>query len=193
MLFPSIFFIVYFLPAALLLYLACSFSRLAQNICLLALSLIFYAWGEPLHCIPLLFDILVAYGLGLLLERDRSKAYKKKITAFGVVLVIGMLFLARYGGGLLLQVGEWAGLSGLNWLSALPAPPLGVSFFSLQALAYIFDCAREKIRPERNILIIGLHIAFFPTILAGPVVRFADIAAHHGVGPAHQGDIGRAG
>ena len=188
MLFPSVLFIVYFLPTALLLYLLCSFSRQAQNLCLLALSLFFYAWGEPLHLVPLLFDILVAYGLGRMLAGEKSKEYRKKVVLLGVVLILGMLFVVRYGSAFVQQIGELAAqvevsglpfLTGLASLSNVPSltPPLGVSFFSLQALAYIFDSARGKIPPEKSIFTIGLHIAFFPTVLAGPVVRYTDIAA----------------
>ena len=174
MLFPSVLFLAYFLPAALLLYLVCSFSRLAQNVCLLAISLVFYAWGEPLHLVPLVYVILVTWGLGLLLGGNSTLAYRRRIVAVAVVLIVSMLVFMRYGTALSL---EFSGLTGLAPLVILPDPPLGLSFFSLQGLAYIFDNARGKTVPEKNILNVGLYIALFPTVLAGPVVRFADIGA----------------
>ena len=136
MLFPTILFILYFLPVALLLYLVCSFSRSAQNVCLLFISLVFYAWGEPLHLLPLLFTIAVSYGLGLLLTNDKLAAYRRKVVAAAVALIMGMLLLVRYGGWLAAQIVDLAGLRlALDFQQA----PLVVAIFSLQALSYVFD------------------------------------------------------
>lgn len=174
MLYPSILFILYFLPAALLLYLACSFSRSAQNLCLLLISLIFYAWGEPLHLLPLSFVILVSYGLGMLLTNDKLAPYRQKVVVAAVLLIMGTLLLARYAGVL---VAEVSGLAGLQLEIDFPEAPLGVAFFTLQALSYVLDVSRGKVEREKNIINVGLFIALFPTVLAGPILRYSDIAA----------------
>lgn len=174
MLFPSILFLLYFLPAALLLHLACGFSRSAQNLCLLLLSLVFYAWGEPLHMLLLLYVVLVNYGLGLLLTGDKQAAYRKKIVAAAVLLNIGMLLLARHGAALAAELGA---LAGMELAPDLPQAPLGVAFFTLQALSYVFDVARGKAGREKNIINVGLFISLFPTVLAGPILRYSDMAA----------------
>jgi alginate O-acetyltransferase complex protein AlgI len=172
-LFPSVLFILYFLPAALALYWAFSFSRAAQNVCLFVLSLVFYAWGEPLYLLPMLFLIAVNHVLGLKLDGAQFPAYRRKVIALAVVLNIGTLLLVRYGTTVAAAVADLIGAD-----LALPElkPPLGIAFFTLQALAYLFDIRRGKVPPERNIINTGLYIAFFPTVLAGPILRFADIA-----------------
>lgn len=202
--FTDILFIAYFLPASLLLYFACGFSRGAQNVCLLALSLVFYAWGEPLYLIPLLYAVLVNYGLGLLLTEDKTDAERKRVLRVAVVLNVGMLLFVRYAGPLAGELAELlAGLAGqltpqsgspaaaalppaarltaglADWAAGvdLPLPPLGVSFFTLQALAYVFDVSRGKAKRETNICNVGLYIALFPTVLAGPILRFTDMAS----------------
>ena len=173
--FSDLFFIGYFLPAALLLYFACGFSRRAQNICLLVLSLVFYAWGEPLHLIPMLGLILLNYGLGLLVTEDKTVGQRKTIVGLAAILNVGLLMLVRHGGAL---AGKAAAMGlavpdiFMNW----PQAPLGVAFFTLQAMAYVFDVSRGKARPDKNIFNVGLYIAMFPTVLAGPILRYADLA-----------------
>ncbi|CAK7030229.1 MAG: Peptidoglycan O-acetyltransferase [Desulfovibrio sp.] len=173
MVFSSTFFIWYFLPVALLLYVLCSFSRLAQNVCLLIVSMVFYAWGEPLHIIPLIYLILVNYTLGLFMSEGRSVAGKRTVIKLAVVLNIGMLVFVRYAAEVLARLGEYTGVT-LEF--TMPPTPLGVSFFTLQALAYVLDLGRGKAKPEKNIINVGLYIAMFPTILAGPILRFGDMA-----------------
>jgi len=174
-LFPSALFILYFLPFALAVYWAFGFSRMAQNTCLLVLSLVFYAWGEPLFLLPMLFLIVVNHVLGLKLDGDHLPAYRKKIIRLAVILNIGTLLLTSYGGKAAMAVAARFGAD-IPFLGELRAP-LGVAFFSLQALAYIFDIRRGKAPPERSIVNTGLFIAFFPTVVAGPILRFADMAA----------------
>ena len=174
MLFPSVLFILYFLPAVLALYWAFSFSPSAQNVCLLVLSLAFYAWGEPWFLVPMLFLIIVNHVIGLKLDGAQLPAYRRKVVTLAVVLNAATLLLVRYGTTV---AGAVADLLGADLQLPELAPPLGVAFFTLQALAYVFDIRRGKAPPERNIVNTGLYIAFFPTVLAGPILRFADMAA----------------
>ena len=165
--FSDLFFIAYFLPLAIALYFACSFFRVAQNICLLGLSLVFYAWGSPLHLIPMVYLIVVNYMLGSMVGADKTVRQRKRIIALSVVLNLLPLVLLRYGADLAeaIGVGVW------------PQPPIGVAFFTLQAMAYVFDLSRGKARPDRNILNVGLYITFFPTVLFGPILRYGDLVA----------------
>lgn len=178
-------FLAYFLPGALLLYYACGFSRRAQNVCLLVLSLVFYAWGEAFNLLPLLYVVAVNYGLALLLKQDKTAAQKKRIVAAAVILTVGMLLFARYAGIAAVELaGLWAwpgwAVPAFRALERFgtdfPLPPPGVSFFALQALAYVFDVARGKEKRETNIVNVALYIALFPTVLAGPILRYAGVA-----------------
>ncbi|UQZ87847.1 membrane-bound O-acyltransferase family protein [Deltaproteobacteria bacterium Smac51] len=175
--FSDLFFIGYFLPAALLLYFACGFSRRAQNLCLLLISLVFYAWGEPLHLIPMLCLILINYSLGLRLTGVQTVSQRKRVIALTVALNAGLLLLVRHGPALATELSAQTGLAVPAYLLNWPPAPLGMAFFTLQAMAYVFDVARGKAAPDRNILNVGLYIALFPTVLAGPVLRYADMAA----------------
>lgn len=174
MLFPSVLFILYFLPVALALYWAFSFSRPAQNVVLLLLSLVFYSWGEPLFLLPMLFLIVVNHTLGRKLDGAQFPAYRWKIVALAVILNIGTFLIVRYGGTL---VEGAARLVGADLATGDLPIPVGIAFFTLQALAYVFDVRRGKAKPETNIVNTGLYIAFFPTVLAGPILRFTDVAA----------------
>ena len=174
MLFPSALFILYFLPVALVVYWAFGFSRKAQNICLLGLSLVFYSWGEPLFLLPMLFLIVVNHVLGLKLDGTQLPVYRRKVIQLAVAANIGTLLLVRHGGEAALAIATRFGTD-IPFLRELRAP-MGVAFFSLQALAYVFDIRRGKFPPERSIVNTGLFIAFFPTVVAGPILRFADLA-----------------
>ncbi|MCD8349320.1 MAG: hypothetical protein LUC93_01745, partial [Planctomycetaceae bacterium] len=172
MLFPTLFFIMYFLPAALALYWACHFSISGQNFCLLILSLLFYAWGEPLHLVPMVILIVGNHLLGLRLVDANNPAYIGRIVKIAAVLNIGTLLAMRYGSHILWYV---AGLTGLPQFNIYWSAPLGISFFALQAFVYIFDIARGKALPSRNILNTGLFIAFLPTVLFGPILNYRDM------------------
>lgn len=171
-LFPSISFILYFLPTALALYWACYFSIPGQNFCLLVLSLIFYAWGEPLFLVPMAILIIGNHFLGLRLKDANNPAYIRRIVRLAVFLNIGMLLLIRHGPDLIYYIQNTTGLPIPLWNWTVP---YGISFFTLQAFAYIWDIARGKARPAENILITGLFISFMPTILAGPILNFREV------------------
>lgn len=169
MLFPSIPFFFYFLPAALLLYWISPVAF--RNPLLLLVSLTFYAWGEPLFLPPMIFLILVNYLLGRKLDLADDQ-YKRMIVAVTVVLNVAVLLFVVYF--------DYLAYAVANWLALAPSfhvpRPLGIAFFTLQAMTYVFDVARGKVRPDKSIVNVGLFIAFFPTVLFGPIVRYADLA-----------------
>lgn len=166
-------FLLYFLPAALLLYWTCEFSRPAQNICLLIFSLVFYAWGEPLYLVPMLFLVVVNHMAGRGVANQSLPRNKWRIIKIATALNIGMLLFVLYGENLVPVVSERLGAA-IPWP---PRAPLGIAFFTLQALSYVYDIGRGKARPESNIVNTGLYIAFLPTVLAGPILRFGDMAS----------------
>lgn len=174
MLFSGIPFLLYFLPCALALYWACWFSCPLQNALLLVFSLIFYAWGEPLYLIPMVFLIVANHLLARPLRGYAEQARRTWFIRWAVAINIGTLILVRDGERIIRFL---LGLAGVTLPDLhLPPAPLGVSFFALQACSYVLEVARRKARPERGIVNAGLFIAFLPTVVAGPILRFADLA-----------------
>ncbi len=179
--YPSIFVLFYFLPALLLLYFACSFSRALQNLCLLAASLLFYSWGEPATILFLILSVLVNWFLGGLVNHLRASSGKgaRLVTAAAVAFNLGGLFFYVYLGPLLAYLNSIVGRELLT-LEAR-AVPLGISFFTLQAISYVVDVYRGEAKAEQWPLGVGLYISLFPLLTAGPIVRYADIAGQlHG-------------
>lgn len=175
MLFSSILFLVYFLPAVVLVNFLLRFSRAAQNVWLTIASLFFYAWGEPVFVLVMVFSILVNYVLGFLVDRHRqSRRQAKVILVLTCVYNIGLLFVFKYLGFVVENV---YGLLGIHYSGfATFRLPLGISFFTFQAMSYVIDVYRQDAKVERNPLNVVLYVAFFPQLVAGPIVRFTDIA-----------------
>lgn len=171
MLFPSIPFLFYFLPAALLLYWIVPATL--KNPLLLLVSLTFYAWGEPALLLPMLFLIIINYIQGRRLEDADNPLYQKKVITGTVILNVATLLFVLYFNQLAGLITSRLGISPLSF----QAPrPIGLSFFTLQALTYVFEIARGKVKPDKNIINVGLFIAFFPTVLFGPIIRYSDLA-----------------
>ncbi len=175
MLFSSIEFIFYFLPAVLLGYFAVSFSRVLQNLWLLIASLVFYAWGEPLFVLVMILSILMNWFFGLLVDRwrDRDGRAKKVIWAT-VIFNVGILFIYKY---LDFVIANLNALFGVELLAPVNLPlPLGISFFTFQAMSYVLDVYRKDAPVERNPFYVGLYVSLFPQLVAGPIVRYLDVA-----------------
>ncbi|MCY3002174.1 MAG: MBOAT family protein [Planctomycetota bacterium] len=170
--FSSPTFLFLFLPLALALGLA--LPRALRNVALFVASLVFYAWGEPWVVRVMLVSILVNWALALWVERDRERSR----LAIGVALVfnLGLLGFYKYWNFL------WDNLAAVGVsLERFPAEPvqlpIGISFFTFQALSYVIDVRRGEGRAQRNPLDFGLYIALFPQLIAGPIVRYRDVAA----------------
>lgn len=168
MLFSSIVFLVYFFPIVFLLYYAFSFSRMLQNILLLVASLVFYAWGEPVYVFLMMGSILFNSCMGWLVQKWEGK--KKKITLIIAIAVnIAVLFVFKYLGFLLESIGiECAAISDLPL-------PIGISFFTFQALSYVVDVYWGRTKAE-NPFYVGLYISFFPQLIAGPIIQYNTVA-----------------
>ena len=162
MLFSSIPFLYYFLPAVVLLYLLA--PRRAKNAALLLASLVFYAWGEPKYLLLMAADILLGYVFGLLLERRRSRA----LLALAVAGPVALLAFFKYSGFL---------LGGLFPALLRVALPIGISFYTFQILSYLVDVWRGETAAQRSLLDFAAYVALFPQLVAGPIVRYSSIAA----------------
>ncbi|MDY6903313.1 MAG: MBOAT family protein [Thermodesulfobacteriota bacterium] len=142
---------------------------------LLAASLFFYAWGEVFYVGIMLLSILSNYLLGIIIDRTRNN----KI-AISAAILINLLILCvfKYAAFIISNINNLLGLANLGML---PVPdvhlPLGVSFFTFQAMSYIFDIYRRKTKPSKNAVNVALYISMFPQVVAGPIIRYHDIEA----------------
>lgn len=175
MLFSSIVFLFYFLPIVLVLYYAFSFSRMLQNILLLIASLFFYAWGEPVYVLLMIGSIVVNAALGGLIARfDKEEKWqaKKVVLVIDVAANLLSLFVFKYLTFLL----ESAGLFRMGVVKEFELPlPIGISFFTFQALSYVVDVYRGDTKAE-NPFYVGLYISFFPQLIAGPIIQYNTVA-----------------
>ena len=169
MLFSSIPFLFYFLPPVLLLYFLTPDRW--KNLTLLLSSLVFYGWGEPRFLLFMLAAIAQGYAFGRLMER--YPRHKRLFLILSAVLSLSLLGYCKYAGFFLRTLGALTGLS----LPALQiALPIGISFYTFQVLSYVIDVYRGTVPPQRNLLQLATYVAMFPQLIAGPIVRYADIA-----------------
>lgn len=163
MLFSSNVFLFAFLPAVLLCYYAV--PRRYRTPVLLIFSLFFYGWGEPVYLLLMVADILLNYICGRWIAADRAKGGQgKRGLITGVVLNLLLLGFFKYAnflsGGLLPQI----------------PLPIGISFYIFQSMSYIIDVYREDAPVQNNVLTFGTYVTLFPQLIAGPIVRYADVA-----------------
>lgn len=171
MLFSGIPFLFYFLPAVILLYAIT--PRRLKNTTLLLCSLVFYGWGEP-RLVPLmLFAILSAYLFGLLIERFRGQRFAQVFLGLSVVISLGMLGYFKYADFFIESVNAVTGLS-LPLLKV--ALPIGISFYTFQAMSYTVDVYRGETPAQKNPITLATYVALFPQLIAGPIVRYSDVA-----------------
>lgn len=171
MLFSSLIFLVVFLPCVLFIYYAVlRRHRHLQNCFLLIASLGFYAWGEPWFVLVMFLSICCNYGFGLLVDRfrqDRKKA--KAVISLSLVFNLGIIFIFKY---LMFTLENLNALLHSDFTVPEIALPIGISFFTFQAISYVIDVYREKGQVQRNLLNVGLYISFFPQLIAGPIIRY---------------------
>lgn len=170
MLFSSIFFLFTFLPILLIVYFAVPFKY--KNYVLLAASLFFYAWGEPIYVFLMIFSIAFNWAMALDIEKER-KFGKKTTLIFTVVINLLILSFFKYYGFALDSVNALFGTN-ISY-TALPLP-IGISFYTFQAMSYIIDVYRGDTDAQRSPLKFGLYLSLFPQLIAGPIVKYKDIA-----------------
>ena len=171
MIFSSIPFLYYFLPAVLAVYFLT--PRRGKNAVLLLASLLFYGWGEPKLLWLMVFTIAVFYLCGLAIGRAESPRWKKGWLIVSVVVGVGLLGVFKYADFFLTSVNAATGL-GLPLLKL--ALPVGISFYTFQCLSYTIDVYRGAVPPQKNPISFGAYVALFPQLIAGPIVRYADVA-----------------
>ena len=172
MLFSSIPFLYYFLPCVLLLYFLA--PKKLKNAVLLLSSLVFYAWGEPIYVLLMIFSVVSGYILGLLIEKFREKRLGKVFLIVSVVISLGLLGYFKYADFFIANFNAVFGLSVPLLRIALP---IGISFYTFQLLSYTIDVYRGTVAAQRNFITLAAYIALFPQLIAGPIVRYADVAA----------------
>lgn len=175
MLFSSLIFITCFLPIVLLLYYTvCRFSRRLQNIFLLIASLGFYAWGEPKFVFILITSVFMNWIFGLIISKVKSNKIKSRITiTIMLIYNISIIFVFKY---LMFTMENIQNITGHKFNIPEIVLPIGISFFTFQAISYVIDVYRDKGQAQKNPLNVGLYIAFFPQLVAGPIVRYETVA-----------------
>lgn len=171
MLFSSITFLFIFLPLTLLLYYLVPFRM--KNYVMLAASLIFYAWGEPVYIILMILSIILNYfcGQDIYEKRDNARAMKMSLI-FGVVMNLLILGFFKYYGLLMDTINA---ILPIDIPYRVLALPIGISFYTFQAMSYLIDVYRKEVKPQENVLYFALYISMFPQLIAGPIVRYIDI------------------
>jgi len=171
MLFSSIPFLFYFLPVVLLAHAIA--PRKLKNAVLLLSSLFFYGWGEPKYLALMVVTILSFYSCGLAIERAKTQTRKKFWLTVSVIIGIALLTVFKYA-DFFLQ--SFAAVTGLSIPLLRLALPIGISFYTFQCMSYSVDVYRGNVPAQRNPISFGAYVALFPQLIAGPIVRYVDVA-----------------
>ncbi len=170
MVFSSTTFLFFFLPLTLVLYFLVP-SKTYRNIALLVVSLVFYAWGEPVYVLLMMISIAVNWAAGVLMEKLKNR--KTFILVSCLIVDLAILGFFKYEGFLAIQLNE---IAGIDIVPVLDLPlPIGISFYTLQAISYVVDVHKGAVPAQRNILFLGMYIAMFPQLVAGPIVRYSTV------------------
>ena len=172
MVFSSLSFLTLFLPLTLAAYYIS--PRRARNAVLFAVSLVFYAWGEPVYVLLMLFSALSDYAHGLLLEKwDGRPGLRRAALVSSVCINLGLLGFFKYAGLAVSTLNSALGTS-------LPVPavalPIGISYYTFQTMSYTIDVYRRKCPAQHDLLTFGCYVAMFPQLIAGPIVRYVTVA-----------------
>lgn len=171
MVFSSTIFLCVYLPLVLLGYYIC--PKKGRNLFLLIASLVFYAWGEPKYVFLMIFSILVNYIFGRLMDKNRGRQKRMKLLlVLSVVIDLGLLSVFKYTDFIITNVNAIFG-SSFDLLKI--ALPIGISFYTFQAMSYTIDVYRDDVRVQKNLIDFGMYITMFPQLIAGPIVRYADV------------------
>ena len=171
MVFSSIIFMFTFLPLSLLLYYI--MPRKFKNLILLMISLVFYAWGEPVYVLLMIFTIVFDYIMALIIDRTREDKVKSKVIFIGTIgvnlLILGFF---KYYGFLIDNINL---LFNLNIQYTNLALPIGISFYTFQTLSYVVDVYLDKVKVQKSLISFALYVTMFPQLVAGPIVKYSDI------------------
>lgn len=174
MVFSNAVFLFLFLPITLIGYYNPVFKSIRfRNIWLLLVSLGFYAWGEPFYIVLMLSSIIVNYFLALIVEKHSKSKKGRLIVAIACIYNLGVLFVFKYLSWILRDIFH---ITENQTIFASLALPIGISFYTFQSLSYVIDVYRGSEKAQKNILDAGLYIAFFPQLIAGPIVRYGTVS-----------------
>jgi len=171
MLFSSIPFLYYFLPAVILVYFLV--PRVLKNTVLLVASLLFYAWGEPKYVLLMAFSILLFFFCGLAIGKAKAQKWKKVWLMISVVCSLALLGIFKYAD---FFIDSFNAVTGLSVPLLRLALPIGISFYTFQCLSYTIDVYRGTAAVQKNLISFGAYVSLFPQLIAGPIVRYVDIA-----------------
>ncbi|GKX32137.1 alginate O-acetylation protein [Vallitalea longa] len=172
MVFSSLVFIFIFLPVTLILYFIA--PKKIRNIILLIVSLIFYAWGEPIYILLMIFSSIVDYIHGMLIEKYRDQGIKAKLVVLSSVIInLSLLGFFKYADFIILNINSVLGTS----LDTFNLPlPIGISFYTFQTMSYTIDVYRKQAPVQKNPIALATYVTLFPQLIAGPIVRYQTIA-----------------
>ena len=144
-----------------------------KNTVLLLASLLFYGWGEPKYLVFMLAAVTQSYVAALLVERFRGTKIAKLALAVSVVASLSLLAYCKYAD---FFIGNFNAVTGLSIPLLKVALPVGISFYTFQILSYVIDVYRGDVSAQRNFIDLAMYVAMFPQLIAGPIVRYSDIA-----------------
>jgi alginate O-acetyltransferase complex protein AlgI len=171
MVFASLTFLAFFLPLTLLIYFVLR-RHAWRNAWLVLVSLVFYAWGEPVWIILLLISAGVDYVHGLVITRYRGRAQARLAVVSSLAINLGLLGAFKYSGFLVKNINC---ITGMNWPEPSFALPLGISFYTFQTISYVIDVYRNQVPAQRTFWKFLLYVGMFPQLVAGPIVRYGHI------------------
>ena len=173
MVFSSIPFIFFFLPVFLILYYLVPYK--VKNILLLIFSLIFYAWGEPIYILLMIFSSVVDYTNGRMIEKyaQNNQKRKKLFLIISIIVNLSLLGFFKYADFL---IGSINSLLNINIPLLELGLPIGISFFTFQTMSYSIDVYRGDVKAEHNFLDFMAYVSMFPQLIAGPIVRYEEVS-----------------
>ncbi|MBR4941562.1 MAG: MBOAT family protein [Clostridia bacterium] len=173
MVFSTLPFVYFFLPICLILYYSMRKLK-AQNIVLLAMSLLFYSWGEPVWIILMILTALVNYFCGRKIGYAADEKSRKLWVVISIAVSLGSLAVFKYTGFMINNANMIPGINIPAWKLTLP---IGISFYTFQSLSYTIDVYRRNTEVQKSYWNFLLYVCLFPQLIAGPIVRYADVAA----------------
>ncbi|WMJ21985.1 MBOAT family O-acyltransferase [Paludicola sp. MB14-C6] len=172
MVFSSMTFLFGFLPIVLLFYYAAPLK--IKNLILMVSGIFFYAWGEPVYVVLMLFTTVVDYTAGRLMDKMDSNKKARLLCLLGSLIInLGLLCVFKYSSFIITNINNVFGTTIID--PKLPLP-IGISFYTFQSLSYTIDLYMRKIKVQKNLVNYIAYVALFPQIVAGPIVRYADVA-----------------
>ena len=173
MVFSSLLFLFLYLPVVLILYYIC--PRRWRNLLLFVVNLVFYGWGEPIYVSLMIFSTIVDYTCGYFINkyRETNKKKAKIFVVASMIINLSLLGFFKYAGFI---------TDTLNYLPFLNIPslkvplPIGISFYTFQTMSYSIDVYRGDAPMQKNIITFGTYVSLFPQLIAGPIVRYKDVA-----------------